>query len=144
MTTRVDVLLVEDDACLARAMLRQLHARGIGVEHCSTVGEAQQRCRKFRVGVFDIELPDGDGVKLARRLLADKVVTRAVFNTGCGDSGRLAEARSLGMVFGKSETQPLVSNLLSPSVASCAVRSKAPTNDASPLLGLTGTGPEPY
>lgn len=122
MNSRVEILLVEDDLCLARSVVRQLKVRGIGVRHCASVKEAELSSGPFRVGVFDIDLPDGDGVSLAGRMLRRGQVIRAVFNTGCSDGERLSAARKLGMVFEKSETLPLVSNLLTPSIASCAGR----------------------
>lgn len=120
MKSRVEILLVEDDVCLARSVTRQLKARGIAVQHCASVQDAEQLEGNFQVGVFDIDLPDGNGVSLARRMLESGVVSRAVFNTGSANVNLLAAARQLGQVFAKADNRPLVSNLLSPSVASCA------------------------
>src|SRR5262249_46745696 len=60
----------------------------------------------FPVGVFDIELPDGDGIELARLLLSRGVVGRAVFYTACTELQRLARAREIGSVFVKSAHLP--------------------------------------
>ena len=56
----------------------------------------------FGIGVFDIDLPDGDGVELARLLMFRGVVSRVIFYTACAHSSRLARARDLGPVFTKS------------------------------------------
>ncbi len=98
---KTDVLLIEDDCCLARALVRQLRTHGVAVVHRTTVASACELEGHFRIGVFDIDLPDGDGIVLARSLLARQVVAKAVFNTGCTDPRRLTGAREIGAVFGK-------------------------------------------
>jgi hypothetical protein len=54
------------------------------------------------MGIFDIDLPDGDGVELARLLKFRGVVSRVVFYTACAHLPRLARARDMGPVFTKS------------------------------------------
>ncbi|HTV22675.1 MAG TPA: hypothetical protein VMG12_28495, partial [Polyangiaceae bacterium] len=50
----------------------------------------------------DIDLPDGDGVELARLLMRRGIVRRVVFYTACSHPTRLARAKDLGTVFVKS------------------------------------------
>jgi DNA-binding response OmpR family regulator len=102
MSPSCDLLLVEDDLLLARAMERTLHARGVRVRHVSHCATASLLTGPFPVGVFDIELPDGDGIELARLLRSLGVVGRVVFYTACNEPQRLARARELGNVFVKS------------------------------------------
>lgn len=102
MTEVSDLLLVEDDLLLARALQRTLIARGINTRHVATCATAAALRGPYRVGVFDIDLPDGDGVELARLLHRHGIVHRVVFYTACSHPMRLARARELGTVFVKS------------------------------------------
>lgn len=102
MTEVGDLLLVEDDLLLARALQRSLVARGIHARHVARFATAAALRGPFVVGVFDIDLPDGDGVELARLLMRRGIVRRVVFYTACSHPSRLARARDLGTVFVKS------------------------------------------
>jgi DNA-binding response OmpR family regulator len=102
MTPSTDLLLVEDDLLLARALQRSLFSRGIRARHVARYATAAALDGPFLVGVFDIDLPDGDGVELARRLLFRGVVSRVLFYTACAQPSRLERARDLGAVFSKS------------------------------------------
>lgn len=114
MASKSDVLLIEDDLCMARAIVRTLKSRGIGVRHVPAVQPARALRERFAVGVFDIDLPDGDGVGLARQLLSQRVVGRAVFHTGCLDPLRLAGAEKLGPVLAKTSGRELMAEVLEP------------------------------
>jgi DNA-binding response OmpR family regulator len=102
MSKTIDLLLVEDDLLLARAVQRSLGARGIRARHVSRCATAAALKGPFATGIFDIDLPDGDGVDLARLLTFRGVVSRVVFYTACARLPRLARARDLGPVFTKS------------------------------------------
>ena len=47
---------------------------------------------EFDVGVFDIELPDGNGVELASELIEEGTVDRAVFFSGVEHEAVVREA----------------------------------------------------
>jgi DNA-binding response OmpR family regulator len=112
MSVSSDLLLVEDDLLLARALARSLGMRGIRARHVARCATAAALRGPFPVGVFDIELPDGDGIELARLLMFRGVVSRAVFYTACAEPRRLARARDLGPVFVKSgNLAPLMEGL---------------------------------
>ncbi len=72
MTTQA-VLVVEDDPTLARAMARNLAARGYAARNATTVAEALAALDEERPAVIllDIDLPDGSGWDVARRLRGD-------------------------------------------------------------------------
>jgi DNA-binding response OmpR family regulator len=106
MSPSSELLLVEDDLLLARAVERTLRTRGARVRHVSCCTLASVLTGPFPVGVFDIELPDGDGIELARSLRARGVVGRVVFYTACTEPQRLARARELGNVFVKTAHLP--------------------------------------
>ncbi len=102
MSPSCELLLVEDDLLLARGLERTLQLKGVRVRHASRCALAALLTGPFPVGVFDIELPDGCGVELARLLAKRGVVGSVVFYTACTDPQRLARARELGHVFVKS------------------------------------------
>lgn len=102
MSPSCELLLVEDDLLLARGLERTLQLKGVRVRHASCCAMASLLTGPFPVGVFDIELPDGCGIELARQLAARGVVARVVFYTACTEAQRVARARELGNVFVKS------------------------------------------
>jgi len=106
MSSSTELLLVEDDVLLARALERTLQARGARVRHAARCAQASVLTGPFPIGIFDIELPDGDGIELARQLRARGVVCRVVFFTACTEPARLARARELGSVFVKTAHLP--------------------------------------
>ncbi len=70
--TAQSVLVVEDDPTLARAMTRNLTARGYTACHATTVAEATAALRAERpaLALLDIDLPDGSGWDVLRELRA--------------------------------------------------------------------------
>ena len=68
------LLLIEDDAVIARELLLRWHTGGWSVEACSTLSAADLACAHHAAGpafdliVLDLGLPDGDGVHWLARL----------------------------------------------------------------------------
>jgi DNA-binding response OmpR family regulator len=114
MTLTHDLLLVEDDLLLARALQRALSARGIQARHVARCTTAAALRGPFRVGVFDLDLPDGDGVELAQRLVRAGIVQRVIFYTACAHPARLALASDIGAVFAKSRQLGSLMDMLTP------------------------------
>lgn len=114
MTEVSDLLLVEDDLLLARALQRSLIARGINARHVARCATAAALRGPYFVGVFDIDLPDGDGVELARVLKKRGIVKSVVFYTACSHPLRLARAKELGTVFVKSSHLGSLMDLIAP------------------------------
>ncbi|MET8874196.1 response regulator transcription factor [Nocardia sp. NPDC004604] len=69
----VRLLVVEDDAGLARVLVRGLREEGHAVDHAPTLAEADDLCsyNDYALVVLDLGLPDGDGLSLCRQLKAD-------------------------------------------------------------------------
>ena len=74
MTSRI--LLVEDDARLAKMVADYLAEAGFRVTHAPTGADAESRLRRetFDALVLDLMLPDTDGLDLCRRVRADSVI----------------------------------------------------------------------
>ena len=108
------LLVVEDDVTVARALSRTLARRGFSVAICRSCTAARTLAQSFDFAVLDLDLPDGNGVDLARDLMADGKVSSVLFFTGSCDNGMLARARRMGTVVMKAEgTSPILA-LLTP------------------------------
>jgi DNA-binding response OmpR family regulator len=88
--------VVEDDRALARALARLLRSYGHDVYVAATCAEARSAPGRFSLGVFDIDLPDGNGVDLAQERSAAGAVKRVVFFTGSVEATERARASGLG------------------------------------------------
>jgi DNA-binding response OmpR family regulator len=107
---------VEDDVELSGAVTRRLRQQAYEVvvtPSCSTT-LALTCC--FDVGVFEIELVDGDGVQLAEGLQDAELVERVVFYTSTQARSALARASKVGPVVAKRDGAeallPVVQGLL--------------------------------
>jgi DNA-binding response OmpR family regulator len=100
------LLLVEDEATLARAMGRLLRRSGYDVFLAGTCDEARRAAGTFSLGVFDVDLTDGDGITLAEGLLEGGTVRRAVFFSGTTDAAQRTRAARLGPFIEKSRGFP--------------------------------------
>ena len=101
MTRRL--LLVEDDEMLRRALPRLLARLGYNVHIAGSCAEIGDDIGNFDVGIFDINLPDGDGVSLAKRLLYAQRVGHAIFYTGSLELDRVDDAAMLGTIVTKMD-----------------------------------------
>jgi ActR/RegA family two-component response regulator len=90
------LLVVEDDVTLARALSRTLARRGFSVAVARSCTAARSLAQTFDMAILDLDLPDGNGVDLARQLLDSAKVPGVMFFTGSTDVAMLARARRLG------------------------------------------------
>jgi DNA-binding response OmpR family regulator len=84
---RKRLLLVEDDAALARDVARCFVLVGYSVRIAATLAQAEAASADglFDCGLFDVALQPEDGVALAKHLIASGYVRSAVlFNTAPG------------------------------------------------------------
>ena len=108
------LLVVEDDVTVARALSRTLARRGFSVAICRSCTAARALAQTFDFAVLDLDLPDGNGVDLARDLMGEGKVPSVLFFTGSCDNSMLARARRMGTVVMKAEgTSPILA-LLAP------------------------------
>ncbi|MEO7033004.1 MAG: response regulator [Polyangiaceae bacterium] len=106
------LLVVEDDVAVARALSRTLARRGFSVAICRSCTAARTLSQTFDFAVLDLDLPDGNGVDLARDLMTAGKVPSVLFFTGSCDNAMLARARRMGTVVMKAEgTNPILAFL---------------------------------
>lgn len=96
------VLLVEDDPELARTVERSLGHYGHRTVIAGSVAAAEALSESFDCGILDIDLPDGNGVRLAEVLLDRGQIGAAVFFSASNDAQILADARELGIFVAKT------------------------------------------
>jgi len=92
------LLVVEDDVTVARALSRTLARAGFSVATARSCGAARALPQSFDFAILDLDLPDGNGVDLARALMSGGKVPSVLFFTSCTDSALLARARCMGSV----------------------------------------------
>lgn len=121
------LLLVEDNAAVGRAIAKSLRAQGHVVTLAHTYAEARAAVGPHDVGIFDITLPDGDGIELCEQLLREGRIGGALFCSGSIDDLLLERAE---------ETAPVISKEasfweLSDAIVSVAKRSSSAPRGAS-------------
>lgn len=100
------LLLVEDEATLSRALARLLRRKGYEVLLAPSAAAARVMPGTFALGIFDIDLPDGDGVALANDLLQRGVVARAVFFSGTREPEQHRRAEKVAILVDKGDGFP--------------------------------------
>lgn len=91
------ILLLEDDTVLADILIDYLQER-YQVSHTYSMKEAFQLCvaNRYDLYIFDINVPDGDGITLLKELRAFRDETPAIFITAFHDTKHLTEAFKSG------------------------------------------------
>jgi DNA-binding response OmpR family regulator len=97
------ILIVEDEPAVGRALERLLAREGYECDVARTHADSLSFLGQYDCGVFDIELPDSDGVDLAMSLKSRGVVKEVVFFSGLADGASEARARTHGFYVHKSE-----------------------------------------
>jgi ActR/RegA family two-component response regulator len=124
------LLVVDDDVTVARALARASARRGFSVTVAGSCAACGALGQAFDSAILDLDLPDGNGVDLARRLLRAGSVQSVVFFTGSSDPALLARARRLGAVVMKSSGVASVLASLAPE-ASDPPQSRTSSNQKS-------------
>ncbi len=80
------LLLVEDDANVARTLSELLAAEGFAVTHAASVAAARAALARqhYAAAVLDVGLPDGDGFEVGRHLREVSPATAMLFLTAWG------------------------------------------------------------
>ncbi len=86
-TTDNTVIVVDDEMSLTNRMGRALERLGFAVELAGSVSEATRIIdeKKPRFAVFDMRLPDGNGLELVKRLHTKRPDASIVMLTGFGN-----------------------------------------------------------
>jgi DNA-binding response OmpR family regulator len=98
----LSLLVLDDDDEMRQAVARRLARDGFNVTTARSIDDARQLSGYFDFGVFDVDLPDGDGVNLATEMVKLGALRRVVFFT-TADENDLARAAGVGTVVPKDE-----------------------------------------
>lgn len=121
------ILLVEDDAALARGLGFNLRHEGFEVLHASSLAEAREALTAegpFRLVVLDLGLPDGDGTDLLQHLQKEKAPPPTLCLSARTSEADVVSALRLGAEdfvrkpFGLAELSARIGNILRRSPAS--------------------------
>ena len=96
------LLVVEDDVTVARALSRTLARAGFSVACARSCAAARALSQSFDFAILDLDLPDGNGVELARSLMTAGKVPTVLFFTSCTDRALLARAARMGSIIMKA------------------------------------------
>ncbi len=87
---------------VARALSRTLARAGFSVALARSCSAARSLPQAFDFAILDLDLPDGNGVDLARALMSGGKLPSVLFFTSSTDAQLLARARCMGSVVMKS------------------------------------------
>lgn len=107
-TPGLQILILEDNDTLRRALTRVLTHNGHDVKPTKLVAQALLQPGPFDLAVLDLQLPDGSGIDAARRLLREDRAGRVFFFTGSSDDQLLAYATVVAPVYRKDELYRLL------------------------------------
>jgi DNA-binding response OmpR family regulator len=126
------VVLVEDDPELARTVERVLSRYGHTTSVASSVAAADALTGSFDCGILDIDLPDGNGVVLARRMLDSGQVGAVVFYSASTDPDVIADAAELGPFVAKAAGTRELERALAEAVSAAARQVAGTTGPSGP------------
>jgi DNA-binding response OmpR family regulator len=91
----VKVLIVEDNPTARSALEKLLTLSGFLVQTARTLREGHEKLNGQAFILLDLDLPDGNGVELLRRIRAEKRPMKVLVITGSSDRRVLDEVRTL-------------------------------------------------
>jgi DNA-binding response OmpR family regulator len=93
------VLVVEDDDSIRKGVMALLRLRGHRAVAAAGVAEAASRLDAATPThlLLDLNLPDGAGTQVLRRVREQSLPTRVALVTGASDTALFDEARDLGV-----------------------------------------------
>lgn len=105
------LLLLEDHELLAAGVRHAISSLSFEVSHARTVNEARDMVSltEFQLGVFDLQLPDGDGIEFCAELRKNGVKMPTVLVSGMLNGLEVQRACDLGIEGIVSKVDPVES-----------------------------------
>ena len=88
-------LIVEDHGTTREVLRRLLRVCGYEAEAVATLAEAENRLHSADRMFLDLELTDGNGIELLRRIRSQNLPIRVAVTTGSSETPLLAEVSKL-------------------------------------------------
>lgn len=98
MTSRPDVLVVDDDPSQCLEIAEYLHRRGFNVVEANDAASALHimETRMPRVVISDIAMPEADGIWMVQKATAQGTRTKIILMSGDSDMVRAANLKHSG------------------------------------------------
>jgi FixJ family two-component response regulator len=134
--SRFVIFLVDDDEGVLKALSRMLSTKGFEVQVFSSATEFLARHDRSVPGcaIFDVSMPDLDGIELQKALRAGRSERPVIFITGVGDIPTSVQAMKAGAV--DFLTKPVKSQQLLAAVALAAEKEAQAIASRSELAAI--------
>src|SRR5579863_1735270 len=95
---RAHILVVDDEPSILTTLQKALTLEGYGVEVAGGVKIAEEKLKKrsFDLCLFDVQLPDGDGLELLKRVRDAKLDRPVIMMSGHATIDTAVKATRLG------------------------------------------------
>src|SRR3989442_14399392 len=95
---RAHLLVVDDEPSILTTLQKALTLEGYGVDVAGGIKVAEDKLKKraYDLCLFDVTLPDGDGIELLQRLRAAKLETPVIMMSGHATIDTAVRATRLG------------------------------------------------
>src|SRR5579859_5676681 len=95
---RAQILVVDDEPSILTTLQKALTLEGYAVDVAGGVKVAEEKLKKrtYELCLFDVQLPDGDGIDLLQRMRAAKVETPVIMMSGHATIDTAVRATRLG------------------------------------------------
>jgi DNA-binding response OmpR family regulator len=90
------ILIVEDNPMARIALEKILALQGFCVQSAGTLQRGRELLDGQAAVILDLDLPDGSGVELLRKIRTENRRTKVMVVTGSVDPALLSDVRSLG------------------------------------------------
>ncbi len=134
--SRFVIFLVDDDEGVLKSLSRMLSTKGFEVQAFSSATEFLARHDRSVPGcaIFDVSMPDLDGIELQEALRAGESERPVIFITGVGDIPTSVQAMKAGAI--DFLTKPVKSQQLLAAVALAAEKEAQATASRSELAAI--------
>ena len=138
---RAHLLVVDDEPSILTTLQKALSLEGYGVDVAGGVKIAEEKLKKrsYDLCLFDVTLPDGDGLDLLQRLRNQKNVVPVIMMSGHATIERAVQATRLGAL--TFLEKPVNTDALLVTIEN-AIRLDRAENEAKELRAATGAGGE--
>jgi len=138
---RAHLLVVDDEATILTTLQKALSLEGYAVEVAGGIAVAEEKLKKrsFDLCLFDVTLPDGDGIALLQKLRAQKVDVPVIMMSGHATIDAAVRATREGAL--NFIEKPLNTDALLIAIET-ALRLERAETEARELRKVTGAGGE--
>jgi DNA-binding NtrC family response regulator len=137
---RAHLLVVDDEPSILTTLQKALSLEGYGVDVAGGVKVAEEKLKKrtYDLCLFDVMLPDGDGVELLQRLRAGKVDTPVIMMSGHATIDTAVRAVRVGALNFLEKPLNTDALLIAVETALRLTRAEAEARDLRRAAGTTG------